>query len=266
MSSQDKAKEHIRQRFSRAAHSYDQYAHVQRLAADWLMDSIKEEPVTILEIGCGTGNLTRLLAERFPQARITSIDFAEAMVEQAREKLSSTGHVQFHCVDGETFIKSTEERYDLVVSNATLQWFADLPATFKHLSRIMDEKGRVALSLFGPGSFQELATAMREIVDPDVHLPAESFCTAKDAESLARKVFSTVEFDSKMIRKEYATFFDILDHIKKTGTGGYHEKVPHLSRSVLKSLEQWFAESGGYTISYEIIVLNCHGVRKEEDR
>ena len=266
MSSQDRAKEHIRQRFSRAAKSYDQYAHVQRLAADWLMDSIKEEPATILEIGCGTGNLTKLLAERFPQARITSIDFAETMIQQAREKMSSAGHVQFHCVDAETFIKTTEEKYDLVVSNATLQWFTDLNATFKHLGRIVDEKGRVALTLLGPGSFQELAAAMREIVGPDVHLPAESFCPAKNAESLARQVFSTVGFVSKMIKKEYATFFDILDHIKKTGTGGYHEKVPHLSRSVLKSLDQWFAKTGGYAISYEIIVLNCHGVRKEEER
>ena len=266
MSSQEKAKNHIRQRFSRAAHSYDQYAHVPRQAADWLMASLHQEPATILDIGCGTGNLTRLLVDKFPQARIASIDFAEAMVEQARDKMRGSQNVTFQCIDGEDFIKNTTEKYDLVISNATLQWFTDLPKTFHHLGRVLSKDGSVILSLFGPRSFHELATAMREVVSPEVKLPAESFCSARDAESLAREVFSTVESTTQIIEREYTTFFDILDHIKKTGTGGYHEKVPHLSRSVLKSLEQWFAERDGYAISYEITLLNCQGVRKEEDR
>ncbi|MEN8258156.1 MAG: methyltransferase [Thermodesulfobacteriota bacterium] len=263
---QEKAKDHIRQRFSRAAHSYDQYAHVQRQAAEWLMESLTQQPAAILEIGCGTGNLTRLLADRFPEARITALDFADAMLAEARNKVGGSGRVCFHCVDGEAFISSTAERYDLVISNATLQWFTDLSATFHHLGRLLNDDGRVALSLFGPGSFQELATAMREIVDPAIQLPAEFFCAAKDAEALARKVFNRVGVATQVIEREYATFFDILDHIKKTGTGGYHEKVPHLSRSALRNLGQWFAGRGGYAISYEIFLLNCHGVRREEER
>ena len=266
MSSKEKAKEHIRQRFSRAALSYDQYAHAQRQAADWLLESISNEPTTILEIGCGTGSLTKLLADRFPEAQITALDFADTMVKQARAKVGKQEHVAFHCIDGESFIATTDTRYDLVISNATLQWFADLPGTFKNLAHLLTEEGRVVLSLFGPGSFQELATAMREIVDPDIRLPAESFCTAGQLEAWSQSNFTEVELVTQVIQRQYDTFFDILDHIKKTGTGGYHEKVPLLSRSVLKELGQWFAERGGYAVSYEIFLLSCHGVRKEEER
>ncbi len=264
MPPKEKAKDYIRQRFSRAAHSYDRYAHVQREAAGWLLDSLSKQPARILEIGCGTGNLTKLLVERFPEARIDALDFAETMVEHARHKVANSERVQFHCVDGESFIRTTAERYDLVVSNATLQWFNDLPATFGHLGRLVNDNGMVALSLFGPGSFKELATAMREIVDPAIRLPAESFCPARDAEAFARQVFTGVELISRVVQREYATFFDILDHIKKTGTGGYHDKVPHLSRAALNSLGHWFASTGGYTITYDIYILTCQGGREKE--
>ncbi len=263
MSPQDKAKDSIRQRFCRAARSYDQYAHVQGEAAAWLLASLPRKPTKILEIGCGTGNLTGLLAARFPEAQIDALDFADTMVAQARDKVANVERVRFHCVDGEAFISTTAERYDLIVSNATLQWFDDLAATFKHLAGILSKEGMVALSLFGPGSFQELATAMREVVDPAIRLPAESFCAPRDAEAFARQVFSEVELSTRLVEREYASFFDILDHIKKTGTGGYHDKVPHLSRAVLKRLSQWFADRGRYAITYEIYILSCHGVREK---
>lgn len=264
MSPQEKAKSSIRQRFNRAAHSYDQYAHVQREAAGWLVDSLPKNSLKILEIGCGTGNLTRLLVEKFPEARIDALDFAETMVTYARQKAGSAERVQFHCEDGESFIRTTAARYDLVVSNATLQWFNDLPGTLNHLGRILSTEGAIALSLFGPGSFQELATAMREVVDPAIRLPAESFCPSQKAEAFARNVFRSVKLSTRVVQRKYATFFDILDHIKKTGTGGYHEKVPHLSKAALKSLSQWFADRGRYVITYEIYILNCHGVREKE--
>ncbi len=260
---QDRAKDYIRQRFSRAALSYDQFAHVQREAAGWLMAALSKEPATILEIGCGTGNLTSLLTERFPAAQITALDFAETMVEQARNKVGGSERICFHCVDAEAFIRSTTERYDLVVSNATLQWFNDLPTTLRHIASLLTAQGMAALSLFGPGSFQELASAMREIVDPEIRLPAESFCPAAEAEALARKAFVEVVRTDRLVKRQYATFFDILDHIKKTGTGGFHEKVPHLSRAALKSLGQWFADKGGNAITYEIYILCCHGMRGE---
>ena len=261
---QERAKDYIRQRFSRAAHSYDHYAHVQRQAADWLMDSLPEKPGKILEIGCGTGALTLLLSQRFPEAQITALDFAETMVVHARAKVGDSGHVGFLCVDAEDFIRTTDERYDLVISNATLQWFNDLAGTFTQLGRLLTQEGVAALSLFGPGSFKELAEAMGDVVDPEIRLPAQSFYASRDAEAMARTVFEDVVLTTRMVHREYATFFDILDHIKKTGTGGYHEKVPHLSKSLLKSLAEWFAKRGGNVITYEIYVLCCQGVRRPE--
>jgi malonyl-CoA O-methyltransferase len=260
-----RAKESIRHHFCRAASSYDQYAHVQAEAAVWLLALAPTEATAILEIGCGTGNLTGLLVDRFPAARITALDFAEAMVEQARAKVGEEGGVRFLCQDGEAFVRTCQERYDLVVSNATLQWFTDLAATLGHVGRLLRPEGRAVLSLFGPASFQELATAMRRIVDPEIRLPAEGFRTAAEAEEMARGVFAEVEVARRLVRREYATFFDILDHIRKTGTGGYHAKVPRLNRAMLGRLDQWFAEQGGYVITYEIFILNCRGARGKKE-
>ncbi|PLX48419.1 MAG: hypothetical protein C0613_11040 [Desulfobulbaceae bacterium] len=253
----EQAKDSIRQRFCRAAASYDRYAHIQRQSAAWLVAQLSDTPRRILEIGCGTGNLTTLLAQRFPAAGIDAVDFADTMLVQARNKVGKEERIRFHCADAERFLRTSRAHYDLVASNATLQWFADLPATFGQVARLLRPGGMAVLSLFGPASFQELAAAMRAVVDPHIRLPAESFCAAPEAEAFARQAFSEVEVTSHLVQRRYDTFFDILEHISKTGTGGYHHKVPRLGRALLQGLDQWFVEQGGYTITYEIYILRC---------
>lgn len=84
--------EHIRQAFNKYAQDYDaqrEYIIPQMReyygAAVWAMESLVPEPA-ILDIGAGTGLLSALLLEKFPDARLTLMDISENMLDLARKR------------------------------------------------------------------------------------------------------------------------------------------------------------------------------------
>ncbi|PRH75966.1 trans-aconitate methyltransferase, partial [Streptomyces solincola] len=81
-------------------------------------------PARIADIGCGPGNVTALLADRWPDARITGYDLSSEMLEQADKHhagpTAGGGYLDFRPADAAHWVP--EEPYDLIVSNAALQW------------------------------------------------------------------------------------------------------------------------------------------------
>jgi 2-polyprenyl-3-methyl-5-hydroxy-6-metoxy-1,4-benzoquinol methylase len=69
-----------------------------------------------LDIGCGTGELTKKLASLF--TKIIGIDMSQKMVEEARKR-NHFSNIEFINVDAETYLKRTEQKYDLIISSAT---------------------------------------------------------------------------------------------------------------------------------------------------
>lgn len=86
-------------------------------------------PATALDIGCGPGNSTNILAQVFPRARITGIDSSPDMIEKASAKYPQ---LAFRLCD----VNALEGRYDLLFSNACLQW---VPDHARLLPRLMKE-------------------------------------------------------------------------------------------------------------------------------
>ncbi|MER5217245.1 trans-aconitate 2-methyltransferase [Streptomyces sp. NPDC002838] len=80
-------------------------------------------PPRIADLGCGPGNVTTLLAERWPTARITGYDNSPEMLTRAEAHAGPTpGGGRLHFAHADAVTWAPEEPYDLIVSNATLQW------------------------------------------------------------------------------------------------------------------------------------------------
>jgi len=78
------------------------------------------DPRTVIDLGCGPGNVTATLADRWPLAHITGIDSSPAMVEAARP-LTRSGRLEFGLGDVTTW-RPAPDAYDVIVCNAVLQW------------------------------------------------------------------------------------------------------------------------------------------------
>lgn len=107
-----------------------------RPAADLLARVSLSAPETIIDLGCGTGTATALLASRWPGAAITGLDASDAMI--ARAKAEGPSGVEWRQGDIAAWaVDDDAPAVDLIFSNAALHWLDDhdslLPALLKRL-------------------------------------------------------------------------------------------------------------------------------------
>jgi trans-aconitate 2-methyltransferase len=114
-----------------------------------------EAPASVVDLGCGPGNLTSLLRERWPDADISGLDSSPEMIEQAR---SAEPSITFEVADLRGWAAAGDP-VDVLISNATLQWVPD------HLDLLPSLVGRVRpggwLALQVPGNFEEPSHTIR---------------------------------------------------------------------------------------------------------
>jgi len=254
----------IQQKFSRAADTYDKYAIVQsgvavKLAARLPAKKTYGTISRILEIGCGTGNFTAMLADRYPEAMIKAVDFSPEMLSQARLKQKKTD-VQFICLEAEQFLAdAADESFDLVTSNGALQWFSDHHGSLENIARILHPGGIFLCSIFGPDSLKELGLGLETLIGQPANVAASAFPDADTLQQSLTAAFAQGTIDEELIDKQYDTVHDLLVHIKKTGTGGWQQNtLQPLTPSKLIRLDQWFKETyGNCRVTYQVLFLQA---------
>ena len=138
-----------------------------RPALDLLAQVPLEAPAHVVDLGCGAGNVTALLAQRFPDADVVGIDASPTMLEQARRAVPDCRFEQ-----ADFFTWQPTAPVDLIYSNAALQWVDRHASLFPRL-----------LSLVTPGGI--LAVQMPAMHDtPLRQIPYELALTPRWAEHL----------------------------------------------------------------------------------
>ena len=143
--------------FERAAQSYDEYAVLQRQVAEEMLERlllVNIRPRRLLDVGCGTGFCTRHLGKLWRGSRVTGIDLAASMVQQAASQKGWFSRQLYLQADAAA-LPVKDASVDLVFSNLMLQW-CDPVATFTEFRRVLNNDGLLMFSSFGPDTLKEL--------------------------------------------------------------------------------------------------------------
>lgn len=245
----------IADNFSRYAHLYDKYASVQNKAVSELASSLEGNSFSkILELGCGTGNYTLLLREKFKDARIRALDISEKMVGVARNKLKNED-IEFVVADAEDIIPDKD--FGLVTSNACFQWLNNLEEVLPRYAELLSQGGIVSFSIFGPQTFCELNAVLKSVLEDSVD--SSYFCDRGRLEGILKANFKSVKIKEVYYRESFTGLKGLLEKIKYSGIrgSGLSKKI-YFSRGLLEKLEKAYLDKF-QEISVTYQVFFCSG-------
>ncbi|RYE06136.1 MAG: methyltransferase domain-containing protein [Rickettsiaceae bacterium] len=128
-------KETIVLNFNKAALDYENIASVQKKSASYLVQCLNKivpnfAPAVILDIGAGTGIVTKLLLPQFPVANYILNDLSPNMLEMAKNTLCNNTKIEYVIGDAENI---NFQSVDLAISNLCFQWFTNFEESVNKL-------------------------------------------------------------------------------------------------------------------------------------
>ncbi len=251
-------KRKVQAAFDLAAGSYDEAAVLQHEVGQRIMerlDLIKIQPEVIIDIGSGTGRLSRAVSERYPASQLYSLDLAPAMLAYARQQPAPqpTG---FICADTEQ-LPFGEQRVDMIISNVTLQWCINLEAVFKEFRRVLKPGGLLMFTTFGPDTLKELRSSWHGV---DAYNHVNAFFDMHDIGDALRRIgFSDPVMDVEHFTLTYREVTTLMRDLKAVGahnvTAGRPLGLTGKARlqKMIKTYEQFRRDDGQLPATYEVI-------------
>ncbi len=216
-------KKHIARTFTRYSDTYDQYAKLQKLSAGFIFENIEEiissMPVgPVLEIGCGSGLVSEEIVKRLPQRDLVLMDISAGMLTTCRKRLNdaSLNHAGIQYVENDAEKLNEQNKYALIVSGLTLQWFHNISAGVEKIVNALLPGGIFVCSFLGEGSFLEWQEQCENSKVPCTlnPLPDFNFITKRFKEEV-----KDISFAQNSLTLSYPSVHDFFVSLKKTGTG-----------------------------------------------
>jgi trans-aconitate 2-methyltransferase len=117
---------------------------------------------TVLDAGCGTGEVTATLLERLPQGRVIALDGSRQMLDAARERFAGDARVSYVYADLAEPLP-LEQPVDAIVSTSTFHWVPDHDALFRHLAAVLQPGGQLVVDCGGAGNIAAVLEVLREL-------------------------------------------------------------------------------------------------------
>ncbi|MDZ7715347.1 MAG: methyltransferase domain-containing protein [Balneolaceae bacterium] len=250
-------KEEIAKSFGRSVPYYEEEAKLQKDIADRLIASLEPwkaiiPPGPILEIGCGTGFVTKGLIDLYPNRAKEITDISSSMVEFCKTKFKGAANTDFYTLDAESIDPESSD-YSLTVSGFAAQWFNDPALTLGRILEATKPGGLMLVSFPGSESFPEWKEKCRDLGIPFTgnQLP--------DTEEVAIKLSvgpAQIDFYEDTVTQKFSGAADFFRHLKLIGAGT-KQNDRSLSPKELKMLIRHWNESteGEISVNYHVVFM-----------
>lgn len=213
------------------AKTYDRLAAPQEA---WSREVLARLPLvgdeTVLDAGCGSGRVTRLLLERLPRGRVIGVDGSESMVAQARHALADFGD-RIELIHSDLLELKLDQPVDAVFSNAVFHWIFDHDALFGRLRQALRPGGRLAAQCGGEGNVANWVAAVKRAAERNPFAPSLAdrpepwhYAAAEQTEERLRRAgFDDVScwLEERVVEPE-----DPREYVAVVGLSAHREKLP----------------------------------------
>lgn len=239
--------ERIARRFDRAAPTYDEAAQAQKQITLALAEAIAALPwpmgARVLELGCGTGQLTRALIGRLEPVEWIASDLAPAMLARLGQGLH---HPALSLGRLDAAQPDVPLGFDLVCSSLTLQWLDDPASVIDRWRALVRPGGVLAFSTLLAGSFAEWREALMAagVAEPEPALPT--------LDELRAWVGPGAQVRTLDLTESYPDGLSFLRALRRAGVDAALGRT--LSAGALRRALKEF-EAGGASIGYRAVLV-----------
>ncbi|MGA0392623.1 MAG: methyltransferase domain-containing protein [Rhodospirillales bacterium] len=240
--------------FDQASPHYETAAGLQKSVAENLAGRIQRLPLNsnprVLEVGCGTGYLTRALMPAIANADWTVSDIAPTMVEHCRQSIPHSSDIEFIQMDGET--PCVQGGFDLICASLVFQWFEDLETSLARLSILLRPGGHLAFATLVQGTFSEWRDVHRMF---GLSAATPAFPSAATIDGFwpdNDEVSGEGSIEEEAILQTYDTAHDFLMTLKAIGATTPVRGHKPLSAGSMRRVLRHLDRKGSLKITYQV--------------
>jgi len=212
-------------KFTKHAKDYDNNNIIQRIVSKALVREIQSKPKSILELGCGSGQIYREISSNIEKYK--AIDFSNTMC--SIHPKSDNLEVKCFDFDSDEFYNDIKnEQYDLVISSSAMQWSKDLN---KLLKRLFTISKKIDCVLFTSNTFKSIYEITKK---PSAILSKEDIKKSFDKYDSIYEVFNyQLDFSSKK---------ELFAYIKNSGVQGDVKLSYKDAKNLYKNYDKLYLE------------------------
>lgn len=212
--------EKLRASFSAQADQYDILASLHReIGRELVTQTLKRTDAKhILDIGTGTGYVAHKAKSLYTQAHVFAVDFAQGMLQKAKEKYDD-----IICVGGDArALPFKDKSCDLVVSNLAYQWVSPLRLGLSEVKRVLVKDGYFMMTVFGQMTCHELKVSLESA---GLSLKRTLPSCEEIEKAMQEAGFIDCHFDQERILIQFNDLLDLMQWLKDIGANHLDENI-----------------------------------------
>ena len=237
----------VAQRFAKAGQSYVEHAVVQKQISAQLFKYLKvycpQNLASVLEIGCGSGNLTHLFHSYFQVDQL----FLNDLYEDVDQHFSTIENIAWLIGDIEQL--HLPQSLDAVISSSALQWMTDLPTLLHRIHDALKPNAYFGFSTFGSDNLTEI----KQLTGQGLNYISLEFLKRQLEQQNFEVLF--IEQEVKQIYFDHPK--SVLQHLKATGvtaTAKSHRWTKQSLQQFYLDYQQFYGEQG-FRLTYHPIYV-----------